>query len=47
MKAVFFTGDRQVEVADTPDPAPGPGEVVLAIKASGICGSDLRYYRPG
>ena len=25
--------------------APGPGEVVLQIKASGMCGSDLKFYR--
>lgn len=45
MKAVFFTGDRNVEVADTPDPTPGPGEVVIEIKASGMCGSDLHTLR--
>ncbi|MEM7405241.1 MAG: zinc-binding dehydrogenase [Pseudomonadota bacterium] len=45
MKAVFFTGDRNVEVADTPDPTPGPGEVVIQIKASGMCGSDLNTLR--
>lgn len=45
MKAVYFTGDRQVEVAETPDPTPGPGEVVLQIKASGMCGSDLHTLR--
>ena len=28
-----------------PDPAPGPGEVVLEMKASGMCGSDLHQYR--
>ena len=28
-----------------PDPTPGPGEVVLEIKASGMCGSDLHTYR--
>jgi threonine dehydrogenase-like Zn-dependent dehydrogenase len=28
-----------------PDPTPGPGEVVLEIKASGMCGSDLKFYR--
>lgn len=27
------------------DPAPGPGEVVVAMRASGICGSDLNLYR--
>ena len=28
-----------------PDPTPGPREVVLEIKASGMCGSDLKFYR--
>jgi threonine dehydrogenase-like Zn-dependent dehydrogenase len=42
MKAVCFLGDRKLEVGDAPDPTPGPGEVVLKIKASGMCGSDLK-----
>jgi threonine dehydrogenase-like Zn-dependent dehydrogenase len=45
MKAVVFPGDRKVQVLDFPDPVPGPGEVVLEIKASGMCGSDLKFYR--
>jgi threonine dehydrogenase-like Zn-dependent dehydrogenase len=45
MKAVVFPGDRKVEILDFPDPAPGSGEVVLEIKASGMCGSDLKFYR--
>jgi threonine dehydrogenase-like Zn-dependent dehydrogenase len=45
MKAVVFPGDREVAFLDFADPTPGPGEVVLAIKASGMCGSDLKYYR--
>ena len=45
MKAVVFPGDRKIEIMDFPDPHPGPGEVVLQIKASGMCGSDLKYYR--
>lgn len=45
MKAIYFVGDRKVEVAQTPDPTPGPGEVVLQIKASGMCGSDLHTLR--
>ncbi|MEK9672333.1 MAG: zinc-binding dehydrogenase [Rhodospirillaceae bacterium] len=45
MKAVVFPGDRKVDYMDFPDPHPGPGEVVLQIKASGMCGSDLKYYR--
>ena len=46
MRGVVFTGDRQLEIRDFPDPSPGPGEVVLQIKASGMCGSDLKFYRP-
>jgi len=28
-----------------PDPAPGPHDAVVEIKASGMCGSDLKFYR--
>ena len=45
MKGAVFTGNRTVELLDFPDPEPGPGEVVLEIKASGMCGSDLKFYR--
>lgn len=45
MRGVVFLGDRKLEVREFPDPTPGPGEVVLAIKASGMCGSDLHRYR--
>jgi threonine dehydrogenase-like Zn-dependent dehydrogenase len=45
MKGVVFTGDRRVELREVDDPTPGQGEVVLEIKASGMCGSDLKFYR--
>ena len=45
MRGVVFTGNRQLELREFPDPTPGPGEVVLEIKASGMCGSDLKFYR--
>jgi threonine dehydrogenase-like Zn-dependent dehydrogenase len=45
MKGVVLPGDRKVQMLDFPDPVPGPGEVVLEIRASGMCGSDLKYYR--
>lgn len=32
-----------VEAAEVPDPEAGPGEVVVAIRASGICHSDAHY----
>ncbi len=46
MRAIQFLGDRQAIVREKPDPSPGPGEVVLAMRASAICGSDLHRYRP-
>ena len=45
MHGVVFLGDRELELREFPDPRPGPGEVVLAMKASGMCGSDLHPYR--
>ena len=46
MRGVVFLGDRKVELRSFPDPTPGPGEVVIQMKASGMCGSDLKFYRP-
>jgi threonine dehydrogenase-like Zn-dependent dehydrogenase len=45
MRGIVFCGDCTVELATVPDPTPGPGDVVLEIKASGMCGSDLHFYR--
>jgi D-arabinose 1-dehydrogenase-like Zn-dependent alcohol dehydrogenase len=45
MRGIVFRGDCTVELANFPDPTPGPGEVVLEMKASGMCGSDLHFYR--
>jgi threonine dehydrogenase-like Zn-dependent dehydrogenase len=45
MKGVVFLGNRKLQLQDFADPTPGPGEVVLQIKASGMCGSDLHIYR--
>ena len=45
MKGAVFLGDRVVALRDFADPEPGAGEVVVAIRASGLCGSDLHYYR--
>jgi threonine dehydrogenase-like Zn-dependent dehydrogenase len=46
MRGAVFAGHRTIELREFPDPTPGPGEVVLAIRASGMCGSDLKFYRP-
>ena len=45
MRGVTFLGECKLQLAEFPDPAPGPRDVVVAIKASGMCGSDLAPYR--
>lgn len=45
MRGVVFLGGRRLEVRELPDPVPGDGEVVVKMRASGICGSDLRPFR--
>jgi D-arabinose 1-dehydrogenase-like Zn-dependent alcohol dehydrogenase len=39
MRGVVFPGERQVTLMEFPDPTPGPGEVVVEMKASAICTS--------
>ena len=45
MKGAIFLGERQLELREFPDPHPGTGEVVIRMRGSGLCGSDLRHYR--
>lgn len=47
MRGLVFLGEGKVELREFADPRPGPGEVVVAIRASGMCGSDLRPYELG
>ncbi len=42
MQAAFLPGDSTVVLKEVPVPEPGHGEVLLKIKASTICGSDIR-----
>lgn len=42
MRGVVLPGGSRVELRKFPDPVPGIGEVVVRIKASSICGSDVR-----
>lgn len=41
MQAIIFHGEGKLEVATVPDPIPGPGDVLVRVTASGMCGSDL------
>jgi len=42
MRAAFLPGSNRVELRTLPIPRPGHGEVLLRVKASTICGSDIR-----
>lgn len=41
MKAAVISGPGILEVASVSDPEPGPGEVVIEVAATGLCGTDL------
>ena len=42
MTGAYLPGNSTVELRETPTPEPGHGEVLLRMKASTICGSDIR-----
>ncbi|HNT34349.1 MAG TPA: alcohol dehydrogenase catalytic domain-containing protein [bacterium] len=44
MKALILDGDGRSHIGEVPDPVAGEGEVLVAMRCSGICGSDLVYY---
>ena len=45
MRAARIVEKGRVELADVPEPEPGPGEALLRVLQCGICGSDLHVYR--
>jgi threonine dehydrogenase-like Zn-dependent dehydrogenase len=44
MKALVQTAPEALAYRDVPDPEPGPGERLVRIRASGICGSDMHAF---
>src|SRR5258708_2642956 len=48
MRAAELFEPRRFRVTDSPSPSkPAPGEVQVAVKAVGICGSDVHYFSEG
>lgn len=45
MQAVVFAGNSRVEVAEVPRPEVGPDDVLVEVRASAICGSEMKAYR--
>ncbi len=44
MKAAVLFGKKDIRLVDAEDPFPGKNEALIAVKAVGICGSDVHYY---
>jgi threonine dehydrogenase-like Zn-dependent dehydrogenase len=42
VRGVYLPGDRRVELRELPVPEPGHGQVLVRMRASTICGSDIR-----
>ena len=43
MLAAFLPGNSTVDLREVPVPQPGIGQVLVRMRASGICGSDIHY----
>lgn len=44
MKAAYLLGPKDLQVVDRPIPVPAEGEVLIRIKATAICGTDVAIY---
>jgi 2-desacetyl-2-hydroxyethyl bacteriochlorophyllide A dehydrogenase len=47
MRASVLRDGRMVYRDDVPEPVPGPGQVLVGVRACGVCGSDLHFAKHG
>lgn len=45
MRAAILNAPNHLVLAEAPEPTPGPGDIVLRVKAATICGTDIRILR--
>jgi L-iditol 2-dehydrogenase len=44
MKALVLNQYKHLDLQDVPNPEPGPGELLIRVRACGICGSDVHGF---
>ena len=42
MKAALVYGENDIRIVEVPIPEPGPGEVLIKVKGSGVCATDVK-----
>lgn len=42
MKAAVVYGENDIRMEEVPTPSPGPGEVLVEVKGSGVCATDVK-----
>jgi L-iditol 2-dehydrogenase len=47
MRVVRFYAPRDVRVEDAPEPAAGPGELVIRVRNCSVCGTDAKIWQSG
>lgn len=45
MRAVQLFGTGDIQTVDVPMPVPGPGDILIKVEASGICGTDRHLFK--
>ncbi|CAD6579891.1 MAG: hypothetical protein TREMPRED_002603 [Tremellales sp. Tagirdzhanova-0007] len=45
--ACAYNPAHEIQMVNKPVPKPGPGEVVIHVRATGICGSDVHFWKHG
>ncbi|MFN2374896.1 MAG: hypothetical protein ABR538_00030, partial [Candidatus Binatia bacterium] len=47
MQQVVLEEPGRLVLREVPDPVPGPGDIVIEVKAALTCGTDLKAFRRG
>lgn len=45
--AAFYNDKKEIHLVEKPRPKPAAGQVLVHVKATGICGSDVHFWKHG